>query len=196
MRVDADLLRRAVEEGTSTLRFYTWDQPTISLGYFQKDISSVPEPLAGLPVVKRLSGGGAILHHHELTYSIALSHTHPATAQPSALYGSIHRGVLSVLETGGLVAQLRGDANADPANKSFLCFARADPNDIVVGANKVVGSAQRRRKGAILQHGSIVFQKSAFAPQFPGVVDLGFDASLSLQEVARSLETFFLATLV
>lgn len=195
MRVDEALLIQAVDHGTSTLRFYTWDQPTISLGYFQKDATDVPKALSHLPIVRRLSGGGAILHHHELTYSVALARTHPAAAKPLELYGSLHRAILRVLGTGGLDAELRGDAEADPSNRSFLCFARSDQHDIVVGVDKVVGSAQRRRKGAILQHGSIVLKRSELA-SFPGIIDLGFDATVSIPELAKSLESTFRGALI
>lgn len=175
MSVDAELLEQAVAEGVSTLRFYSWAEPTISLGYFQKDVTAVPDALSELPVVKRLSGGGAILHHHELTYSLALAKDHLAAGDPTRLYELVHTAIINVLRTGNLESSLRGAAEADPHNKSFLCFSRSDANDIVVGSHKIVGSAQRRRKGAVLQHGSIVLRESKFAPQFPGVLDLGFE---------------------
>jgi lipoate-protein ligase A len=68
----------------------------------------------------------------------------------------------------------------------FLCFGRGDAFDVVLGGHKVLGSAQRRRKGAILQHGSLVLRRSSFAPQFPGIADLA-DFSLSESALAERL---------
>ncbi|MCC7425164.1 MAG: hypothetical protein IT428_33255, partial [Planctomycetaceae bacterium] len=78
MAIDEALLETAVDAEQCTLRFYRWSEPTVSLGYFQKPEEAAADPLlAGLPIVPRLSGGGAILHHHEWTYSIALPPGHP-----------------------------------------------------------------------------------------------------------------------
>lgn len=185
MQIDEDLLNHAVQSGQSTLRFYEWKEPTISLGYFQKDVGLVPEPLRGLPLVHRLSGGGAILHDQELTYSLSVASGHPWTSDPTEIYRFVHEQVIGLLARNGLESRLRGSEESDPQNKSFLCFSRADPNDIVVGTHKIVGSAQRRRKGAVLQHGSILWCKSRFAAEFPGIQDLG--CTLSMSELAESL---------
>lgn len=171
MAIDASLLDRAVD-GICSLRFYRWFRPTISLGHFQNLEDGVEDRFAGLDVVKRLSGGGAILHDRELTYSISLPTSHPATAAPGSIYEIAHDVIIEVLKRYDVVSQMRGDANADPANKSFLCFSRGDARDVVIGSNKIVGSAQRRRQGAILQHGSILLQQSTYAPEFPGIEEL------------------------
>ena len=173
MAIDERLLERAVEQSVSTLRFYQWEEPTVSLGYFQKDLTAVPDRFERLPVVRRLSGGGAILHDCELTYSLSLARQHPWAADPLRLYARVHDEIIAIFAEFGLNSSLRGDAAADPAIKTFLCFSRADANDIVVGDKKVVGSAQRRRKGCVLQHGSILLQASSFAPEFPGLAELG-----------------------
>ncbi len=173
MRIDEELLREAVDSGQSTLRFYEWETPTISLGYFQKDAVGIPPSLQALPIVRRLSGGGAILHDQELTYSIAVARHHKWAQEPSTIYYRIHRAIIKCLGDCGLNCDLRGDTSSDPSKRSFLCFNRSDPNDIVVGANKIVGSAQRRRKGCILQHGSILLRCSKWTPDFPGILDLG-----------------------
>ncbi len=173
MAIDEQLLHRAVADSVSTLRFYQWDQPTVSLGYFQKNHDSIPERFAGLPVVTRLSGGGAILHDRELTYSLALAKSDPCVRDPLRLYSLVHNEIIAAFNELGLESQLRGAAGADPAIQTFLCFSRADANDIVVGSQKIVGSAQRRRKGCVLQHGSILMQASQLAPEFPGLSELG-----------------------
>lgn len=172
MAVDAALLESALHEGTCTLRCYQWAQPTLSLGYFQSadSLPAAPE-LANLPVVRRLSGGGAIVHHHELTYSCAIPPSHPLAADPFRLYTLVHHAFIEILRGLGVPAALRGTARPEKSTE-FLCFGRGDDFDVVVAGHKVLGSAQRRRKGAILQHGSLVLARSDFSPAFPGLSDL------------------------
>jgi lipoate-protein ligase A len=170
MAVDEALLNAATQ-GIATLRFYQWDTPTVSIGHFQaREGGSIPARFRGLVAVRRLSGGGAILHHRELTYSCALPATHPLTADPGQIYDRVHEAIINVLSQHGIASRMRGkDAFAD---QSFLCFSRGDARDIVIGSNKIVGSAQRRRQGAVLQHGSILLSLSPETPEFPGIVEL------------------------
>jgi len=170
MEIDEVLLNSALT-GLASLRFYQWDQPTVSLGHFQaKQALEVPLRFSGLPIVRRLSGGGAILHDQELTYSCALPAAHPICRDPGKLYDVIHAALIAVLTQFQVHCRVRGeDAFAD---QSFLCFSRGDARDIVIGRQKIVGSAQRRRQGAILQHGSILLRQSRFAPEFPGIREL------------------------
>ncbi|MDA7527426.1 lipoate--protein ligase family protein [bacterium] len=170
MAVDAEMLERAVNGG-ATVRTYQWSEPTVSLGHFQaKTLGNFPDRFSNLPVVERLSGGGAILHDRELTYSLAIPKTHELTQNPSQIYNEIHDCVIDLLSSFGIVCQMRG--NAAFAEKPFLCFGRGDERDIVIGTHKIVGSAQRRRQGAVLQHGSILLKQSEYAPEFPGIEDL------------------------
>jgi lipoate-protein ligase A len=173
MAVDELLLTAAVERGQCSVRLYRWVEPTISLGYFQR-LDEVPTTLrlAGLPVVRRLTGGGAILHHHELTYSCAVPAGHPLARNPKDLYLRVHERLIDVLAGFGIHVQFRGDEDRD-RSREFLCFARGDSFDVVMaGGHKVLGSAQRRRKGSVLQHGSLALHRSDFAPQFPGIEEL------------------------
>ncbi|TWT56889.1 Octanoyltransferase LipM [Thalassoglobus neptunius] len=171
MAVDAEMLRVAVEEDRATVRTYFWSEPTVSLGHFQaREPVSLPNQFRDLPVVRRLSGGGAILHHHELTYSIALPKSHSLREHPTQLYEVAHEVIIHLLADAGIEARMRGDDAFE--DESFLCFLRGDARDIVIGTNKIVGSAQRRRQGAILQHGSLLLSRSNFAPELPGVTEL------------------------
>lgn len=193
MAVDEMLLESALGEGRVTIRLYQWSEPTVSLGYFQDVDEYERDPQwRGLAAVRRLSGGGAILHDREITYSITLPPSHPLTAQPSRLYRVAHEAIIEVLAQHGVESRMRGDAgngvacgsplngridgpSLDPKASSidpFLCFGRGDPNDIVIGACKVVGSAQRRRRGAVLQHGSVLLGQSPYAPEFLGLREL------------------------
>ncbi|MCH7989596.1 MAG: lipoate--protein ligase family protein [Planctomycetes bacterium] len=172
MAVDEVLLETAVNEGVSAVRVYEWSEATVSLGYFQDAEAADRNPeFAKLPKVRRLSGGGAILHHHELTYSLVLPATHPLAGEPHRLYENVHDRILTVLKRFGIYAQLRGtDFNEN--DEPFLCFGRKDPRDIIYRGHKILGSAQRRRRGAVLQHGSLLLKRSAYSPAFPGIDDL------------------------
>lgn len=172
MSVDEVLLEAAAGRGDCTLRIYEWDQATVSLGYFQSGTDpSLEMRFPGLPKVRRLSGGGAILHHHEVTYSITIADGHPLAVSPAVLYEEVHRRVIAMLAGWGVEVRLRGEPlrfETEP----FLCFSRGDVRDIVLGRHKIMGSAQRRRRGAVLQHGALLLAVSPHAPEFPGLAEL------------------------
>ena len=86
MSMDAALLQLAAERERSVVRIYQWSDPTVTLGYFQGSGQTVESPFPGLPVVRRLSGGGAILHDQETTYCLVLPASHPARQDPSGVY--------------------------------------------------------------------------------------------------------------
>lgn len=172
MAVDEALLESAAERGVCTVRVYRWSEPTLSLGYFQSAESVRADPtLRGLPVVRRLSGGGAILHHHEVTYSCVVPAAQRLVSRPPELYALVHSAIFGVLRRRGFPVQFRGDIE-NSAGEPFLCFGRGDRNDLLLHGQKILGSAQRRRRGTILQHGSLILHRSAFAPQFAGLCDL------------------------
>jgi len=170
MSRDAAMLQSAIDENQCSLRFYRWLQPTLSLGYFQRP-EIIPPEFNQLPCVRRLSGGGAILHHHELTYACAISATHELAGNPTRIYRVIHDQIVAVLREFGIDIRRRGHVD-NQHHEPFLCFRRHDPHDLVVGSHKVLGSAQRRRKGAVLQHGSLLLKESEFASGLPGLLDL------------------------
>ena len=187
MAVDEALLEWASQQNLTALRFYRWNAPTLSLGYFQKSLpDSLPEEVKQLAQVRRLSGGGAILHHREWTYSCVLPPAHPLAAEPVNLYEHVHREIVNLLAELEIGAALRGAAAADPSNKTFLCFGRQDPRDIVLGPHKIVGSAQRRRRGAVLQHGSLLLRRSPFAAEYPGLLDLA-ERPIAVPELVQNL---------
>jgi lipoyl(octanoyl) transferase len=188
MALDEALLENAIERGECTLRWYRWQAATVSLGYFQDAAAAalIPE-LINLPMVRRLSGGGAILHHHEWTYSCTVPANHPLAATPGRIYEAVHDGLVSALLARGVPAQLRGDAHPHREG-TFLCFGRGDPRDIVLCNHKIVGSAQRRRRGAVLQHGSVLLRRSEYAPEFPGLHDLAPELLVDQQFVCEVSE--------
>jgi lipoate-protein ligase A len=140
----------------TTLRFYTWKPSTLSLGYFQR-AADVPELADATSVVRRITGGGAIHHHRELTFSIAAELDHPLYRGPiGESYARVHRAIAAALAEFGVAAELRGErALASERAGSAMCFHRSTPLDLVWNERKGVGSAQRRTGGRVLHHGSI-----------------------------------------
>jgi len=177
MAVDQALLETANERGILTVRFYSWDQPTLSLGYFQKYQQRTDHPhSSSCPVVRRSTGGGAILHDHEITYSICVPSQNRWSTDHEQLYWKMHQLIVDLLRDFSIPAGLfdEGASNYPPnydAN-AFLCFQRRTPGDVTLAGFKIAGSAQRRKQNAILQHGSLILGRSPQAPQLPGIVDL------------------------
>ena len=165
MARDEALLER-VGRGLSapTLRFYSWASPTISLGYFQsyQEYAALAGPAGDLPAVRRLTGGGAILHDQELTYSLTLPLDHLLIAGrgPNHLYDHVH-GAFAALLTEHGVPVTRGPAGGNGCSQRgpFFCFARHACFDLLTGGAKLMGSAQRRTTRAVLQHGSLVIDR-------------------------------------
>ncbi len=176
MALDEVLLDAVGDDPTyAAFRTYSWIAPTLSLGYFQTIAAAEDDPRwRGVPLVRRPTGGGALLHHHELTYALIVPRDHPLSRRSEDLYRSVHLAIANLLESQGLSASRRGEAEVAQTDvtKPFLCFADRNAEDVVSGAEKVVGSAQRRRAGAILQHGSLLISRSALTPELPGIAEL------------------------
>src|SRR5437764_2183769 len=103
MAVDEALLETAAGSGVATLRFYQWQEPTLSLGYFQAAADRQQHAASrDCPLVRRASGGGAILHDRELTYSIAL----PQPKAAAALYDACHETLIAALRELAVAASL------------------------------------------------------------------------------------------
>jgi lipoate-protein ligase A len=171
MAVDEVLLESSPQE--CCFRFYTWEEPTLSLGYFQRFEDrrqhAASEPC---PLVRRATGGGAILHDRELTYSVVVPAGHPLAAHHQTLYSAVHQVLLEVLAEFGVIASLHEGEESRPGQpQPFLCFQRRAKGDVVVGPVKVAGSAQRRSHEAVLQHGSVLFCRSSRAPELAGLED-------------------------
>jgi lipoyl(octanoyl) transferase len=163
MAVD-EVLLQGVADGLTppTLRFYQWSPPCLSLGYFQSfEVVDVDACRAlGVDITRRPTGGRAILHDRELTYSLTL---------PAAVLGveagilpSYHR-ISRALQAG--LAQLGVRTTRAPERDGMrsvdqgpICFDRPSAHEILLDGRKLVGSAQVRRGGALLQHGSILIE--------------------------------------
>ncbi|MDB4778218.1 hypothetical protein OAG68_02055 [bacterium] len=190
MAVDQALLETAESKGQTTFRIYFWKPATLSLGYFQQ-YENRQQHLASqsCPLVRRKTGGGAILHDHEVTYSLCVPSSERWSSKNRELYDLVHQSLIDLLADYQIRAHLFGNPNQQsPANTSedsFLCFERRANGDLIVGDDKVGGSAQRRLRNSLLQHGSILLQRSEFAPELPGIIDLT-DGALNTEEFVEN----------
>lgn len=164
MATDHAILQ-ACHEGVAppTLRFYGWKSPTLTVGYSQsvdRDVDRTRCRDLGVPLVRRPTGGRAILHHMELTYCVVAPVCHPRF--PSNL-----RGTFSVIaEVLLLCLQNLGVHDGVISRKSLLrsesrspaCFSLLNHCEISVHDRKLIGSAQRRTRNAFLQHGSVMIE--------------------------------------
>ena len=172
MAVDEALLVSAAA-GVTTLRFYQWSEPTLSLGYFQPyDDRQLHAASQEAACVRRTTGGGAILHDRELTYSFATPAAERFSTSAEAYYAAFHETLMEVLAAQHSKARLCDPAQAPAAAiPPFLCFQRRTRWDVLLGEAKICGSAQRRHRGALLQHGSVVLATSPLAPEIPGIAE-------------------------
>jgi len=166
MAVDEELLARAqAGDRVPVLRFYGWNPPAVSLGRFQKIEEAVDIEacrLHGFDIVRRITGGRAVLHRHELTYSVISRTDNPLF--PSHVHGTykvIAEALLAGLRILGISADIvsRTSRHAhlvEKRTKDPACFSSPSWYEIVVNGKKIVGSAQRRLSNAFLQHGSIL----------------------------------------
>lgn len=170
MAADEVLLQAAVG-GVASLRFYHWSEATLSLGYFQEEAVRRQTPqLASLPFVRRLSGGAALVHHHELTYALAVP-AGQAWQNGESWLCRMHRLLAAALGQCGVRVDSCGKPSAEQPFDP-LCFHQLTAGDLLLGGHKIVGSAQRRRKGALLQHGAILLSASPCTPTLPGIAEL------------------------
>lgn len=183
MAVDSVLLETAVNDGLATFRWYCWAEPTLSLGYFQRsaEIDAVPS-LAELPRVRRITGGGAILHDQEWTYSLTIPAQQSLYRHPEELYDVAHDAIVEVLHATGYPVMRRG-VSQKQSPEPVLCFSRQDAHDVICEGRKVLGSAQRRRKGAILQHGSLLLRSSPRTPEHAGLEDFRPTAGVQIAQL-------------
>lgn len=154
MAVDHALLDRAESSNEAVLRVYTWARPTLSLGMHERArLNPEAAARAGVDVVRRPTGGRALLHHREVTYSV----TAPTLgASLSESYRAINAILLAALNFLGVPAT-EAERNGRPLRPDgAACFAEPNAGELVVNGRKLVGSAQRRDEHALLQHGSIL----------------------------------------
>lgn len=166
MAVDEAIMRAVgAGEAPPTLRFFRWNPPTLSIGYFQKAEDEVlldEVRRRGIGFVRRPTGGRAVLHDAEVTYSIIVPESYPGL--PSSVtesYRVLSEGLLHGFRALGIEAEMvslgtEAEKAKYAAAGSAACFDSPSWYELVAGGRKVAGSAQLRRDGAVLQHGSIL----------------------------------------
>ena len=159
MALDEALLERASASGSAVMRVYTWSEPTISFGRHQAARGTYDPGRArarGIAVVRRPTGGRSLLHHREITYSV----TAPAHLAGSLResYARINRLLVGGLRRLGVSVDVAVPRERALPPSAAPCFERPAAGELVVDGRKLVGSAQWRDQGAMLQHGSILVE--------------------------------------
>ncbi len=172
MAVDEALLERAAEP---SIRFYRWNSPALSFGYFGR-FAEVARYNRERDLVRRWTGGNIVLHGDDLTYSIVIPAGDPAFAGPSmSIYEKIHCFLSDALIASGVQTELStvaavcdGRSHEDSGlteHRSSYCFANSVRADVLLNGNKIAGAAQRRTRRGLLQQGSI--QNVTISNDFP-----------------------------
>lgn len=177
MAVDEYLFLLAQKSDRIYLRFYTWLRPTASLGCSQ-EISKVLNLEAcqqrGVDVVRRMTGGKLVLHHLEVTYSVASARADVFTATLEGSYRLISEALVRGLRLLGLPAELAASTPTAYSRSHLPCFAYPARNEVEINGKKVIGSAQKRCGVSFLQHGSIPLVKEV---ELLSAISYGLDPS-------------------
>jgi lipoate-protein ligase A len=212
MAIDEAIFREvSLHQSPPTIRFYTWDQPSVSIGYFQNALSDLNIPLLAekkIPWVRRITGGRGVFHHLELTYSFSAPVTLPSTQIPHDIKGSYQKislGLATGFKTLGFPVQLYTPpphpvslSEKKKGARNPICFSTPSRHELLIEGKKVVGSAQKRDKKGFLQQGSILLSHrledfspffrfySEVGPQFIGLFDY-IKKGISLSDLESNL---------
>ena len=153
MATDVALMARAATSAEAVLRVYAWSRPTVSLGIHERPGFTAGHFASdGLDVVRRPTGGRALLHDREVTYSV----TAPISGSLGDSVRSINTILLAALATLGVNADEATRRSRATGPGGAACFGEPNVGEIVIDGRKLIGSAQRRDQHALLQHGSIL----------------------------------------
>ena len=160
------------------LRFFSWSSPQITFGYFG-NYDEITKENPGCLLTRRWTGGGVVAHGSDLTFSLIVPASHPASQwRGSAIYCSIHRAVATALSASGSAVFLVGET--EKAAPGSHCFLSPVPGDVLQGDQKLAGGAMRRTKNGVLYQGSI---------QIPGAFSGGEIYQKVRQDLAISLSS-------
>ena len=155
MATDEILLETVKLRGRPLLRFYSWDRPSVSIGYFQS-ITAAPQ---GLAAVRRPTGGGVVYHDFDFTYTVVFPDGHWLTGlDRTHSYDWINRSVQAALNSLKLNAELSNHQIPHEVDRlTMVCFTNPTKYDVLLDGSKIAGSAQRRTSDGILHQGSLHF---------------------------------------
>jgi lipoyl(octanoyl) transferase len=186
MALDEAILEAVIRhDSPPTVRFYAWEPPTLSLGIAQPASDANGEALArrGWGLVRRPTGGRAILHTDELTYSITVREDHPlAEGGVLASYRRLSRGLLAGLRGLGVDAQAESERARGTAGA--VCFETPSSYEITAGGRKLIGSAQARMREGLLQHGTLPLEGD-----LARILEALADTSIHAEQVRRRAAT-------
>jgi len=163
MAVDSSLLSMAEKDETGpVLRLYGWERPTLSIGFGQnteKDINMDYLSRRNIPLVRRPTGGRAILHDDELTYAVILPSSGGLYGSLKEVYGFIASALREALKS--LEVDIDPESAGGGVAGAPCCFSSKTRFEITANGRKIAGSAQRRLKRSALQHGSVILSRNA-----------------------------------
>ncbi len=162
MAVDDFMFQSLGEEATTYLRFYRWENPTVSIGRSQNAEKVVNLDYCrqhGIDVVRRITGGKLVLHHKEVTYSVCSSDTEIFSNKLMDSYKLISEALNVSLQRMGIESHLAKDTPSEYARGTMPCFAQPARDEVEMDGKKIIGSAQKRTGKKFLQHGSIPLEK-------------------------------------
>lgn len=195
MALDMSLMDHARKTGEYTFRVYSWARPTLSLGRNQTARDRYRTGV--IDIVRRPTGGRALLHHREVTYSVT-GVAGPAGDSLRSVYNRVNNILLEGLRSLGVPVQLASSTRRAPGPTDAPCFETPTSGELVIGERKLAGSAQWRDDLAFLQHGSILIDDdqgmiaglmTVPPPPFPAPATLreALGRAPSVQEVADKL---------
>ncbi len=152
MAVDDLLLQKVAAIGHPVLRFYSWNEPAATLGYFQH-FADVASWTSLRPLIRRPTGGGLVQHDRDWTYSLIFPPSHPwYQLRAVASYQALHDWIRRSFEILGTATQLSDCCQKDVVGQ---CFVGAEKFDLLMDGKKIAGAAQRRTRDGLLIQGSI-----------------------------------------
>lgn len=194
MALDEVLLQK-VQAGLSppVVRLYRWQNPTLSLGFSQRKAQQYNLQAChqqGVEVVRRLTGGRAVLHDAELTYAVIASHQGPFNGTISGSYQYIAQVLLDALNSIGLHAKIaarHGGGGTTSQVEQSACFTAPAQFEILCEGKKICGSSQKRTRQGFLQHGSLPLDMNLFQLFSLLNTDLGLNSAAGVQRLAKKI---------
>src|SRR5207245_11411822 len=183
MAIDEALLEAAT---VPLIRFYRWNFPALSFGYFGK-FGDVANHAVERDLVRRWTGGGFVFHGDDLTYAIVIPQNDPVFSESSrSIYGAIHAALRNALVADGEPAELAPgvvDPGAVIIDRGYSCVANPVRADVMLNGRKIAGAAQRRTRRGLLQQGSIQYSdlRNGLSERFAQALS----ASCSEREINR-----------
>jgi len=198
MAIDQILLEHY--SNTPILRFYGWENPTISFGYFQSlEVTKEHFPDEGLEFIRRATGGGSVDHRIDLTYTLIIPSSHPlANTRGAMSYKIIHTAVANSLNSIGIPCILTSSTPA-PTKNSTACFTRPVAHDIINHqGEKLAGAGQKRSRKGLLHQGSVIgisdsylWKKQFIKELTPSAIswspEVSFSSEVSFRQITQEL---------